>query len=114
MGVIDERTVYKHLSRFDACLSDILINMASAISDSGEDLPNRSPEEVDAAFKNINWFQELALEMIRIREKLYGFENITVKEIASMLRFFKHPAYPAATNGKISLRNISNFLRTPP
>ncbi len=114
MGVLDERTVKKHLTHFDACLSDFLINLASSISDSGENLPERNPEEIEPAFRNIIWFKKLASTMIRIREKQYGFENITGKEIALTFKFFNYPAYPAATRKKIDYQSISTFLKPPP
>ena len=114
MGVLDKRTVRKHLARFDACLADFLISLAGMISDFGEDLPDRKPEKCNLVEKNIIWFRELVLNIISIRERLFGFENLSGKEIAALLHFFIHPIYPAASCINTGHKIYSIFLRSPP
>ncbi len=114
MGVLDRRTARKHLSRFDACLSDFVIYFASTISEFGKNLPERKPCHGNSIEHNINWFRELASGIISIRERLYGFENLSEKEIADLLHLFVHPAYPAATCANTWQKTILFFLRSPP
>ena len=97
LGVIDERTARKHLSRFDKCLNDFNIDLSGIISQSGTQLPDKKPEAVCSIDMNINWLENLFPCIIAIREKLFGYENLSLKDIAAMYFFFLHPAYPCAT-----------------
>lgn len=114
MGVLDQRTVRKHLSRFDACLADFVISLAAAFSEFGDNLPDRKPGSSTPAEGSIDWFRDLVPGIISIRERLYGFENLAEKDIAELFHFFVHPSYPAATCTSAGQKNFSIFLRSPP
>jgi hypothetical protein len=114
MGVLDRRTARKHLSRFDACLTDFVISLAATISEFGENLPDRKPGESNHAEKNTSWFRELVSVIISIRERLFGFENLCEKDIAALFHFFIHHSYPAATCTNAGYKIFLIFLRSPP
>jgi len=114
MGVPDERTARKHLSRFDACLNDFVISLANIISQCGNHLPERKPEISCISDVNRKWFRELSLRIISIRERLFGFENISPEDIAALFNFFVHPAYPCATMPVHSGNKSTPCLRSPP
>jgi len=114
LDVLEERTVRKHLSRFYACLTDFVISLAAIITEFGENLPDRKPEKGNLVEENISWFRELVLSIISIRERLYGFENLSVEDAAALFHFFIHPAYPAVTCANSKQNIFSFFSRSPP
>ncbi|MBU1456999.1 MAG: hypothetical protein KKD01_19970 [Proteobacteria bacterium] len=114
MGVLDERTARKHLSRFAACINDFIILLAKLIAQYGDELPNEKPAKSVVAVA-IKWFIKLASKIITIREKLFGFENLHCADIAWMFGFFIHKAYPCATCQAEKVKDyFSIFSRAPP
>lgn len=88
MGVLDDRTVKKHLARFDFCLNDSINKFAGTISEFGKKLPEIKPAPLTTtADINKNWFEKLAQIIVSIREELFGFEDISLQDIA-WLSFF--------------------------
>ncbi len=97
MGVKDDRTAKKHLERFDFCFEDFNKRLAGVISQSGEKLPEIKPCTGSPSDINKTWFEKLAPITISIREKLFGFEGLSLEDIAYLYFFFVHPSYPCAT-----------------
>lgn len=95
LGVIEERTSHKHLARFDDCLNSFNITLSSIISQHAGQLPDKKPEACSIDM-NINWLEKLSASIITIREKLFGYENLSLKNIAAMYCFFQDPVYPCA------------------
>ncbi len=114
LDVLEERTVRKHLSRFNACLTDFVISLAAIISEFGENLPDKKPEKCSLVEDNISWFKELTPRIISIRGKLFGFENLSIEDIAALFHFFIHPSYPAATCTDFGHKGFPIILRAPP
>ena len=110
LGVIDERTVRKHFLRFNACLNDFDINLSSIISQYGGQLPDKKPETGSMSDINIQWFGKLAASIISIREKLFGYENLSLKDIAAVYFFFLHSAYPCAKKNENSKNTGFQFF----
>ena len=97
LKVLDERTSWKHLSRFDECLSDFNISLARIISELGTYLPYKKPEVNHSFETNIEWFKILAEKVITLRERSFGFENLSLFTISGIYGFFMNSAYPCAT-----------------
>ncbi len=115
MGVKDDRTALKHLYRFDSCLDNIIKLFAQIVSESGEKFPEVKPEFGTVTDINKIWFEELALSLLSIREKLLGFENLSQQDIAPPAVFFDNSSYPCATIN-IHTKSIIHqaWLKSPP
>lgn len=100
MGVKDDRTAQKHLHRFDSCLDDNVKRLAQIVSESGERLPEIKPGYGTLSDINTTWFDALGSSVISIREKLFGFENLSQQDIEGLSVFFDNSSYPCASINK--------------
>lgn len=114
LEVLDERTAWKHLSRFDKCLSDFNISLAEIISDLGTELPYKKPEVNHSFETDIEWFRILGEKVISIRERSFGFENLSLFTISGIFSFFENPAYPCGTGPGTARIKFLNFWPNPP
>lgn len=115
MNVIDDRTVEEHLRRFDSCLDDNIKRLAQIVSEAGERLPEIKPEDGTLSDINKIWFEALSSGIISIREKIFGYENISLQEIEGLSIFFDNSSYPCTTISIYTKSIIHQaWLKSPP
>jgi hypothetical protein len=115
LGVTEVKTAYKHLSRFKTCLNDFNTNLAGLLSHLGTIIPEKQPENLPIFEINLGWFSELTSELIKLRQSLFGFEDLSSRDIAEMHNFFLHPAYPCSTcTENTDFKIHSDWLKSPP
>ena len=115
MGVLDEKTARKHLYRFDSCLDDTVKRLAEIVSEFREKFPEVKPELGTVTDINKIWFEALASSVISIREKLFGFENLSQQNIVGLSIFYNNPSYPCAIiNVHVKSIIFQAWLKSPP